>query len=144
MSKFLVDSRTLLAVRDTLGRLHDQLLGVHTVVGGYEGVIGGQELEAELEQFCGHWHSGIVELGGQITGMMRRLVAAAAAYQRIENRIVAAGAVAARRERPAVTPRSARGRPRGWWRQWRLEPEWCGTLRRTRRPARPHADRGAR
>jgi hypothetical protein len=90
MSKFLVDSRTLLAVRDTLGRLHDQLLGVHTIVGGYQGVIGGQALEAELEQFCTHWHYGIVELGGQITSMMRRLVAAAAAYQRIENRIVAA------------------------------------------------------
>jgi hypothetical protein len=90
MSNFLVDSRTLLAVRDTLGRLHDQLLGVHTVVGGYQGVIGGRALEAELEQFCTHWHYGIVELGGQITTMMRRLVGAAAAYQRIENRIVAA------------------------------------------------------
>jgi hypothetical protein len=90
MSKFLVDSRTLLAVRDTLGRLHDQLLGVHTVVDGYQGVIGGQALEAELGQFCTHWHYGIVELGGQITSMMRRLQGAAAAYQRIEHRIVAA------------------------------------------------------
>src|ERR1700744_797027 len=48
MSKFLVDSRTLLAVRDPLGRLHDQLLGVHTVVDGYQGVLGVQELEAEI------------------------------------------------------------------------------------------------
>lgn len=90
MSKFLVDSRTLLAVRNALGRLHDQLLGVHTVVDGYQGVIGGAALEGELEQFCTHWHYGIVELGGQITSMMRRLEGAAAAYQRIEHRIVAA------------------------------------------------------
>jgi hypothetical protein len=91
MSKFLVDSRTLLAVRDTLGRLHDQLLGMHTVAGGYEGVLGGRELEGELQHFCGRWHWGIVEIAGQITEMMGRLVQAAAAYQRIEDRITGAG-----------------------------------------------------
>jgi hypothetical protein len=90
MSQFLVDSRTLLAVRDTLGRLHDQLLGVHAVVDGYDGVLGGRALEDELGRFCGQWHYGITELGGQITSMMRRLVAAAAAYQRIEDRIAGA------------------------------------------------------
>ena len=86
MSRLVVDSRTLLAVRDTLGRLHHQLLGIHTVVGGYEGVLGGRALEAELEQFCVRWHFGIVEIGERITGMMHRLLAAAA-YERIEDRI---------------------------------------------------------
>ncbi|HEY3728744.1 MAG TPA: hypothetical protein VGL51_16325 [Solirubrobacteraceae bacterium] len=90
MSQFLVDSRTLLAVRDTLGRLHDQLLGVHAVVDGYDGLLGGRALEEELGRFCGQWHYGITELGAQITSMMRRLVAAAAAYQRIEDRIAGA------------------------------------------------------
>ncbi len=87
MSRLVVDSRTLLAVRDTLGRLHHQLLGIHTVVGGHEGALGGRALEAELEQFCVRWHFGIVEIGEQITGMMHRLLTAAAAYERIEDHI---------------------------------------------------------
>jgi hypothetical protein len=91
MAAFLVDSRTLLAVRDTLGRLHDQLLGMHTVIWGYWGVLGGRELEGELEHFCGTWHYGVTELTGQITDLMARLVGAAAAYERIEQRITAAG-----------------------------------------------------
>jgi hypothetical protein len=91
MSRFLVDSRTLLAVRDTLGRLHDQLLGMHTVIYGYWGVLGGHELEGELEHFCGTWHYGVTELAAEVTGMMRRLAGAAAAYERIEQRITAAG-----------------------------------------------------
>lgn len=91
MSRFLVDSRTLLAVRDTLGRLHDQLLGMHTVIYGYWGVLGGRELEGELEHFCGTWHYGVTEIAGQVTDLMGRLVGAAAAYERIEQRIIAAG-----------------------------------------------------
>jgi hypothetical protein len=87
MSRFLVDSRTLLAVRDTLGRLHDQLLGMHTVIFGYWGVLGGSELEGELEHFCGTWHYGVTELAGQVTEMMTRLTGAASAYERIEQRI---------------------------------------------------------
>jgi hypothetical protein len=90
MSGFLVDSRTLLAVRDKLGRLHDQLLGMHTVSWGYEGVLGGRELEGELQRFCGTWHWGILEIAGQITQMMGQLLQAAAAYQRIEDRITGA------------------------------------------------------
>jgi hypothetical protein len=89
MARFLVDSRTLLAVRDKLGLLHDQLLGIHTVLGNFEGVLGGRALEAELEQFAGRWHYGIIEVGDQITDMMGRLTRAAAAYQRIEDRLVA-------------------------------------------------------
>jgi hypothetical protein len=91
MATFLVDSRTLLAVRDTLGRLHDQLLGMHTVIWGYWGLLGGRELEGELEHFCGTWHYGVTELAGQMTDMMARLAGAAAAYERIEQRIAAAG-----------------------------------------------------
>jgi hypothetical protein len=91
VSRFLVDSRTLLAVRDTLGRLHDQLLGMHTVIFGYWGGLGGRELEGELEHFCGTWHYGVTEIAGQISEMMRRLTAAAAAYERIEQRIARSG-----------------------------------------------------
>jgi hypothetical protein len=91
VSKFLVDSRTLLAVRDTLGRLHDQLLGMHTVIFGYWGMLGGSDLEGELEHFCGTWHYGVTEIAGQVSEMMQRLTGAAAAYERIEQRITKAG-----------------------------------------------------
>jgi hypothetical protein len=91
MATFLVDSRTLLVVRDTLGRLHDQLLGMHTVIWSYWGVLGGRELEGELEHFCGTWHYGVTQLAADINGLMGRLTGAAAAYERIERRITAAG-----------------------------------------------------
>jgi hypothetical protein len=91
MAAFLVDSRTLLAVRDTLGRLHDQLLGMHTVIWGYWGLLGGRELEGELEHFCGTWHYGVTDLTGQVADLMVQLARAAAAYERIERRITAAG-----------------------------------------------------
>ena len=87
MSRFIVDSRSLLSVRDTLGRLHDQLLGMHTVIWGYWGALGGRELEGELEHFCGTWHYGVTQLAGEITDMMQRLLGAAAAYERLEQRI---------------------------------------------------------
>jgi hypothetical protein len=87
MSGFVVDSRTLLAMRDTLGRLNDRLLGMHTVIWHQWGTLGGHTLESELEHFCGTWHYGVTELGGQLQDLTRRLGEAAAAYERIEERI---------------------------------------------------------
>jgi hypothetical protein len=87
MSGFVVDSRTLVAVRDTLGRLNDQLVGMHTVIWHQWGTLGGSALESELEHFCGTWHYGVTELGGQLADLTRRLGEAAAAYDRIEQRI---------------------------------------------------------
>jgi hypothetical protein len=87
MSGFVVDSRTLVAVRDTLGRLNDQLVGMHTVIWHQWGTLGGSALESELEHFCGTWHYGVTELGGQLADLTRRLSEAAAAYDRIEHRI---------------------------------------------------------
>ena len=87
MSGFVVDSRTLVAVRDTLGRLNDQLVGMHTVIWHQWGTLGGSALESELEHFCGTWHYGVTELGGQLEDLTRRLSEAAAAYDRIEQRI---------------------------------------------------------
>lgn len=91
MSGFVVDSRTLVAVRDTLGRLHDQLVGMHTVIWHEWGTLGGHALESELEHFCGSWHYGVAELGGQLQDLTRRLGEAAAAYEGIEERITHAG-----------------------------------------------------
>jgi hypothetical protein len=91
MSGFVVDSRTLLTVRDTLGRLNAQLLGMHTVIWHQRGTLGGAALESDLEHFCGTWHYGVTELGGQLQDLTRRLGEAAAAYERIEERITTAG-----------------------------------------------------
>jgi hypothetical protein len=91
MASFVVDSRTLLAVRETLGRLQNQLLAMPTVVSGYDGMLGGVELESELEQFCTSWHYGILEVGEQIRELMDALLHAAAAYQQIEDGIRVAG-----------------------------------------------------
>ena len=87
MSGFVVDSRTLTAVGDTLDRLHDQLVGMHTVIWHQWGTLGGNALESELEHFCGTWHYGVTELGGQLQDLTRRLNEASAAYERIERRI---------------------------------------------------------
>jgi hypothetical protein len=91
VSGFVVDSRTLVAVRDTLDRLHDQLLGMHTVIWHQGGTLGGHALESELEHFCDTWHYGVSELGGQLQDLTRRLGEAAAAYERIEKHIIEAG-----------------------------------------------------
>jgi hypothetical protein len=101
VSGFVVDSRTLVAVRDTLGRLNEQLLGMHTVIWHQSGTLGAVALESELEHFCGTWQNGVAELGGQLQDLTRRLSEAAQAYERIEERITQAGA--------GSTPTSATG-----------------------------------
>ncbi|MGH2891949.1 MAG: hypothetical protein ACRDPM_01590 [Solirubrobacteraceae bacterium] len=119
MSGFVVDSRTLVAVRDTLGRLHDQLVGMHTVIWHQWGTLGGNALESELEHFCGTWHYGVSELGGQLQDLTRRLGEAAAAYERIEQRITQAsggsgatsGGAAVHRTGPGHTHSSAHHSP---------------------------------
>lgn len=90
MSRFVVDSRSLLAVRDTLGRLHGNLTGMHLVIDGYWGSLGGGPLEGELEHFCGTWHYGVTQIAGEVHSLMERLTDAAAAYERIEQRMAAA------------------------------------------------------
>jgi hypothetical protein len=105
MSGFVVDSRTLVAVRDTLGRLHDQLVGMHTVIWHQRGTLGGGALEPELEHFCGTWHYGVTELGDQLQDLTRRLGEASAAYERIEKRIThAAGTSTSSTGGAAVNP----------------------------------------
>jgi hypothetical protein len=87
MSRFVVDHRSLLELRDTLGRLHDQLLGIPRVVSGFDGLLGGRALEAELGEFCSRWQYGIMLIADRTASMMGRLAAAAAAYERIEQRV---------------------------------------------------------
>jgi len=87
MSRFVVDHRSLLELRGTLGQLHDQLLGIPAVVSGFDGLLGGSALEAELARFCNRWQYGIMLLADRIEAAMGQLAAAAAAYERIEQRV---------------------------------------------------------
>ncbi|HEX3977663.1 MAG TPA: hypothetical protein VGG07_00060 [Solirubrobacteraceae bacterium] len=109
MSGFVVDSRTLVAVRDTLGRLNDQLVGMHTVIWHQWGTLGGSALESELEHFCGTWHYGVTELGGQLADLTRRLGEAAAAYDRIEQRITHASGGSGSTGGAPIAPTTASG-----------------------------------
>jgi hypothetical protein len=109
MSGFVVDSRTLVAVRDTLGRLNDQLVGMHTVIWHQWGTLGGSALESELEHFCATWHYGVTELGGQLADLTRRLSEAAAAYDRIEQRITHASGGSASTGGAPIAPTTGSG-----------------------------------
>jgi len=91
VSGFAVDSRSLLAVRDALGRLHNELVTMHTAIFGCWGALGGRALEGELEHFCGTWHWAVGEISDEIAGLMHGLTLAAAAYERIEHRVATAG-----------------------------------------------------
>ncbi|HWF55711.1 MAG TPA: hypothetical protein VG223_13815 [Solirubrobacteraceae bacterium] len=110
MSSLLVDSRTLLAARERLGLLHDQLLGIRSTAGGFDGLLGGRALEGELQQFCVECHDDVLGLGAEVSAVMAALGAAAAAYARIEARLAA-------RARPAAPSGSGvttvGGPPRG-------------------------------
>jgi hypothetical protein len=81
---FLVDSRSLQALHDTLGGLRERLLGVPATVGAIDGVLGGRAVESDLRDFCSEWHHGIGGACADIGEMMRRLDGAIAAYHRLE------------------------------------------------------------
>ncbi len=107
MSGFVVDARTLLALRDTLGRLHHQLLALPIVMDAYDGSLGGWGLERELEAFCQRWQLTIREVGGEIAELMRRLTSAAHAYERIERGVAGSGTTVV--GPPGPRPRSESG-----------------------------------
>lgn len=116
MSTFAVDARSLLAVRDTLGRLHEQLLSIPRMVSGLSGGFGGLELEDDLQEFCGAWHHEVSLIADHVVTLMQRLTQAAVAYERIEQRVAAAGrarAVSHRGQHPAHQPRHKGSTHRG-------------------------------
>jgi hypothetical protein len=87
VSQFVVDRDSLLAARAELAVLRDQLLTMHVAIWTYWGQLGGRELEAELEHFCGSWHWGVTEIAARIDSLQARLQQAADAYERIEQRV---------------------------------------------------------
>jgi hypothetical protein len=95
MARFVVDAASLLSLRATLGELHDELPGAGTELAAYAGVLGGGDLEAELERFARDWEFGIASLASDLAGLLQRLLTAAAAYAAIEENVSATGSGAA-------------------------------------------------
>ncbi len=87
MATFTVDPATLNELSSTLSSVHSEMQGMHGVATGYEGLLGGSDLEGKVEQFCSHWGYGIGQLGDHMGKVVERLTAAAAAYGRSESEI---------------------------------------------------------
>jgi hypothetical protein len=84
MATFTVDPATLQALSGTLSGIHSEMQSMHGVAEGYEGLLGGSDLEGEVEGFCSHWGYGIGQLADHMTKVVQRLDAAAANYERAE------------------------------------------------------------
>jgi hypothetical protein len=87
MATFTVDPATLSALSSTLTGIHSQMQNMHGVATGYEGLLGGGDLEGEVEGFCSKWNYGIGQIGDHMTQVITHLDAAAGGYQHSEQDI---------------------------------------------------------
>jgi hypothetical protein len=88
MATFKVDTDSLRTLHDRLVAIHGELMGTRRAVSGYEGRLGGSELDRKLEDFCGHWDHGLNQLETHMAGVLQRLLAAADAYEKCEQEIL--------------------------------------------------------
>ena len=88
MATFTVDPATLHELSSTLSGIHQGMQNMHSVATGYEGLLGGPDLDGEVEHFCSHWNYGIGQLGDHMSKVVQRLNAAAAGYGKSEQEIV--------------------------------------------------------
>jgi hypothetical protein len=87
MATFTVDPATLQELSGTLSGIHSQMQSMHGVASGYGGLLGGSDLEGDVEHFCSHWGYGIGQLADHMTKVVQRLDAAAAGYGKSEQDI---------------------------------------------------------
>jgi hypothetical protein len=87
MATFTVDPATLSELSSTLSGIHSEMSNMHGVATGFEGLLGGSDLDGEVEHFCSHWGYGIGKLGDHMTKVVERLNAAAAGYGKSEQYI---------------------------------------------------------
>ncbi len=90
MTTFTVDPATLQELCSTLSGVHSEMQNMHGVATGYEGLLGGSDLEGEVEHFCSHWNYGIGQLADHMTKVVQRLNAAAQGYAKSEGYIATA------------------------------------------------------
>lgn len=90
MATFTVDVATLHALSNTLSSIHSEMEGMRGRATGYEGLLGGSDLDGEVEGFCSHWGYGISQLADHMSKVVAKLDAAAAAYGKSESEIAGA------------------------------------------------------
>lgn len=87
MATFTVDPTTLQALSLTVSGIHSEMQGMHGVATGYEGLLGGSDLEGDVEGFCSHWNYGIGQLSQHMAKVVERLNFAADTYGKSEEEI---------------------------------------------------------
>jgi hypothetical protein len=90
MATFTVDPATLSELSSTLSGIHSQMQSMHGTASGYEGLLGGNDLQGAVEGFCSHWGYGIGKLADDMTKVIQRLEFAATNYGKSEQDIVGA------------------------------------------------------
>jgi hypothetical protein len=90
MTTFTVDPATLHELSGTLSGIHSQMQSMHGTATGYEGLLGGSDLEGEVEHFCSHWNYGIGKLADHMGKVVQRLDEAAGGYGKSEQYIAKA------------------------------------------------------
>jgi hypothetical protein len=90
MTTFTVDPASLSGLSSALSQIHAQMQSMQGVASGYEGLLGGSDLESEVSHFCSTWHHGISQLSEHMGEVVQRLDYAAAGYGRSETSIESA------------------------------------------------------
>jgi hypothetical protein len=87
VSQFIVDGSSLDALGAELGQLHTRLLAAPSLVSGFEGLLGGDNMDQAVQDFCTSWHHAVGVVAGEIDDLMGGLQQAAHAYQEIDDRV---------------------------------------------------------
>ena len=88
MSTFTVDPASLESLSQTLSGIHARMSAMQGVASGYEGLLGGSDLDGKVEHFCSTWGYGIGQLGDHMVKIIQHLDYAADGYGQAEQNIV--------------------------------------------------------
>jgi len=80
MTEFSVDPATLQDLSTTLSGIHGQVQAMPGVATGFEGLVGGSDLEGEIGAFCSQWGFWITYLGDDLVAAVRHLNDACLSY----------------------------------------------------------------
>jgi hypothetical protein len=87
VATFTVDPATLAELSSTLSQIHSEMQSMHGVATGFEGLLGGSDLDGGVESFCSNWGHGISVLAQHMGKVVESLDYAAATYGKSEHEI---------------------------------------------------------
>jgi len=87
MATFTVDPATLAELSCTLSQIHSEMQSMHGAATGFEGLLGGSDLDGLLEGFCSAWGHGISVLAQHMGNVVESLEYAAVTYGKSEHQI---------------------------------------------------------